>query len=44
MPVQIFLMYCGAYAATNDHKLAIIVTAAYYILKYVYVLTSNNIY
>ena len=36
MPVQIFLMYSGAYAATNDHKLAIIVTAAYYILKYVY--------
>jgi hypothetical protein len=36
MPVQIFLMYSGAYAVTNDHKLSIIATVLYYFLKYVY--------
>ena len=33
---QIFLMYSGAYAVTNDHKLSIIATVLYYFLKYVY--------
>lgn len=36
MPVQVFLMYSGAYAVTGDHKLAAMVTGIYYILKYVY--------
>ena len=36
VPVQIFLMYSGAYAVTNDYNLSIIVTVLYYLLKYVY--------
>ena len=36
MPVQIFLMYCGSYATTGDHKTAMIATILYYVLKYIY--------
>jgi hypothetical protein len=36
MPVQIFLMYSGAYAVTDNHMLASIATVLYYLLKYVY--------
>ena len=36
IPVQIFLMYSGAFAVTSDHKITSIVTILYYILKYVY--------
>ena len=36
MPVQMFLMYCGSYATTGDHKTAMIATVLYYVLKYVY--------
>jgi len=36
MPVQIFLMYCGSYATTGDHKTAMIATVLYYVLKYMY--------
>jgi len=36
MPVQIFLMYCGSYATTGDHKTAMIATVLYYVLKYIY--------
>jgi hypothetical protein len=35
-PVQIFLMYCGGYAVTSNHKTAMIATIIYYFLKYVY--------
>lgn len=36
MPVQIFLMYSGAFAVTDDHMLSTIATVLYYMLKYVY--------
>ena len=36
MPVQIALLYSGAYTVTNDHQLAMITTGLYYFLKYVY--------
>ena len=36
MPVQIALLYSGAYTVTEDHQLAMITTAIYYVLKYVY--------
>ena len=36
IPVQIFLLYCGAYSITDDHFLAIITTIIYYVLKYIY--------
>jgi hypothetical protein len=36
MPVQIALLYSGAYSVTNDHQLAMITTGLYYFLKYVY--------
>ncbi len=36
MPVQVFIMYSGAYSVTGDHKLAAMITALYYVLKYVY--------
>ena len=36
MPVQITLLYSGAYSVTNDHQLAMITTGLYYFLKYIY--------
>ena len=36
MPVQIALLFSGAYTVTNDVSLAVITTAIYYFLKYVY--------
>ena len=36
MPVQIFLMYCGAYSVTGDYLLSAITTILYYVLKFVY--------
>lgn len=36
MPVQIGLLYSGAYTVTDNHELAAIATGLYYFLKYVY--------
>ena len=36
LPVQIALLFAGAYTVTNDTNLAAITTAIYYGLKYVY--------
>lgn len=36
MPVQIALLYAGAYATTSDHRNAMVATGLYYLLKYVY--------
>jgi hypothetical protein len=36
MPVQIILLYAGAYTVTENYTNAAIATALYYILKYVY--------
>tara|TARA_B100001287_G_C22472623_1_gene430416 strand:+ start:352 stop:633 length:282 start_codon:yes stop_codon:yes gene_type:complete len=36
MPVQISLLFAGAYVVTNDTNLAAIATGIYYGLKYVY--------
>ena len=36
MPVQIVLLYAGAYATTSDHRNAMVATGLYYLLKYVY--------
>jgi len=36
IPVQIALLYSGAYTVTNDHQLAMITTGLYYFLKYIY--------
>ena len=36
LPVQIALLFAGAYVVTNDTNLAVATTALYYGLKYVY--------
>ena len=36
LPIQILLLYSGAYTVTNDHQLALITTGIYYFLKYIY--------
>ena len=36
LPVQILLLFAGAYTVTNDVELAIYTTAIYYGLKYIY--------
>ncbi len=36
MPVQIILLYAGAYTVTENYTNAFIATALYYFLKYVY--------
>ena len=33
MPVQMFLIYSGAFSVTNNHKIAIISIVLYYLLK-----------
>lgn len=35
-PVQLAILYSGAYAVSEDHQIAIIATSLYYILKHVY--------
>lgn len=42
-PVQVVILFAGAYAVTDDLQLAGITTAIYYLLKYVYSrgVTSN---
>lgn len=36
MPIQIALLFSGAYTVTNDVELAVYTTAIYYGLKYMY--------
>jgi hypothetical protein len=36
MPVQLTLLYAGAYTVTEDAQLALMAVAIYYFLKYVY--------
>jgi hypothetical protein len=36
LPVQISLLYAGAYITIDNHKLAFITTFIYYFLKYIY--------
>tara|TARA_B100000424_G_C22861224_1_gene458975 strand:- start:643 stop:930 length:288 start_codon:yes stop_codon:yes gene_type:complete len=36
MPVQIALLFAGAYTVTNDVELAVYTTAIYYGLKFIY--------
>tara|TARA_Y100000813_G_C23918262_1_gene237615 strand:+ start:196 stop:480 length:285 start_codon:yes stop_codon:yes gene_type:complete len=36
MPVQIILLYAGAYTVTENYTNALIATSLYYLLKYVY--------
>ena len=35
-PAQLAILYSGAYAVSEDHQIAMIATAIYYILKHVY--------
>tara|TARA_B100000768_G_C11238221_1_gene358235 strand:- start:617 stop:859 length:243 start_codon:yes stop_codon:yes gene_type:complete len=35
-PVQLAILYAGAYSVSEDHQIAIISTALYYILKHIY--------
>ena len=39
MPVQVLVLYAGAYSVTTDHQLAAVATGLYYGLKIIY---SNN--
>lgn len=36
MPIQISLLFSGAYLVTNDFFLALVSTSIYYFLKYIY--------
>jgi hypothetical protein len=35
-PIQIIILFAGAYTVTNDINLSIITTSIYYALKYIY--------
>ena len=36
MPIQMILLFSGAYTIVNNYRDAVIATALYYLLKYVY--------
>ena len=35
-PLQFFILYSGAFFVSSDHTVAVITTALYYFLKYIY--------
>ena len=35
-PIQLAILYASAYTVSEDHKISMIATAIYYILKHVY--------
>ena len=35
-PIQLIILYGGAYAVSEDHQIAVIATLIYYFLKYYY--------